>query len=113
MAALHGELGDAHLFRDFEEILLAPGEGTPRHFDGLTDRVVSLAKRLAPVETGELRESIHAGKSGKEWSVTAEADYALYVEQGHRVVGRDGQQEGYVPPQPFLRPAMDEVARNG
>ncbi|MDO7847457.1 HK97 gp10 family phage protein [Hymenobacter sp. M29] len=54
------------------------------------------AKALAPVDSGQLRDSIHANPSGRlAGSVTVGVDYAKWVELGS---GRNA-------PQPFLYPA--------
>ena len=55
------------------------------------------AKALAPVETGELRDSIHVRASGLSAEVIAGTDHAEYVEDGTSVMA----------PQPFMRPAFD------
>lgn len=58
----------------------------------ITEEVAEDARRMAPVDTGRLRESVHA--EGNQ--VIAEADYAAYVE-----LGTEDQKA-----QPFLRPAL-------
>lgn len=77
-------------------------------------QVQEIAKRLAPVDTGHLRESISSIIEGDIGTVMATADYALFVEEGHRIAyrGADGEVHytgGVVPPQPFLRPALYSV----
>ncbi|UPL50527.1 HK97-gp10 family putative phage morphogenesis protein [Hymenobacter sublimis] len=58
--------------------------------------IESDAKKLAPVDSGYLRSSIHANiKGAYAGSVTASAEYAVWVEFGN---GRNT-------PQPFLYPA--------
>lgn len=58
------------------------------------------AKMRAPVDTGNLRNSIHATGSGTDWRVNSPAEYALYVEFGtHKMAAR-----------PHLIPAL-EVGR--
>ncbi|MFC5947074.1 HK97-gp10 family putative phage morphogenesis protein [Pseudonocardia lutea] len=54
------------------------------------------AKRYAPVDTGELRESITAEVHGTTGTVKATAEHAAYVELGTR----------YQSAQPYLRPAL-------
>lgn len=44
--------------------------------------IVRLAKRLAPVDKGSLKQSISAQRSGKSINVVAAANYAPYVEFG-------------------------------
>jgi HK97 gp10 family phage protein len=61
------------------------------------DAVEQLAKSLAPVLTGDLRESIHQEGSGLEREVVADAPYAVFVEWGTSDTA----------PQPFMYPAAD------
>ena len=63
------------------------------------DDLVARARALAPVETGELRDSIRASGSGMEVTVSATAPHAIYVEHGTRKMG----------PRPFMGPATDAV----
>jgi HK97 gp10 family phage protein len=57
------------------------------------------AKNLAPVDTGNLRNTIAAGKERDlVYRVTAHADYAIYIEMGTR--RRNGGAR------PFLEPAL-------
>lgn len=102
------ELGDVNVYDDYEARLLAPGEDLPRWMDDLVDKIMKLAQRYAPFKTGVLRGSADAGRSGDDWFVRFYAHYALYVEMGHRIM-RNHRQVGYVPPNPYLRPALDEV----
>jgi len=55
------------------------------------------ARTMAPVRTGRLRESISSDHDGTEATVTADADYAVYVEFG----------TSNMAPQPFMFPAGD------
>jgi len=57
----------------------------------------SLAKVYAPVDTGNLMNSIAADKvRDMTWRVTASAEYAIYVEIGTRRMDAD----------PYLEPAL-------
>ncbi|MET4072979.1 HK97-gp10 family putative phage morphogenesis protein [Hymenobacter sp. UYCo722] len=57
------------------------------------------AKGLAPVDSGRLRDSIHANRSGRlSGNVTVGVDYAKWVELGS---GRNA-------PQPFLYPSYHQ-----
>lgn len=59
-----------------------------------------LAKVLAPVDTGNLMNSIAADKvADLRWRVTANAEYAIYVELGTR----------HMDPQAYLEPALKET----
>jgi hypothetical protein len=69
------------------------------------------AEAIAPVDTGHLKQSVYAEVNGDTGIVGAKAHYALYVEEGHRIAyrGADGEIHytgGFVPPQPFLKPAL-------
>lgn len=61
----------------------------------------ALAKDVAPVDTGNLMNSISAAKERElTWRVTAHADYAIYVEMGTR----------HMSAQPYLAPALNETS---
>ena len=69
--------------------------------EGLLERVAAAverdAKRFAPVDTGHLRDGIHAEEPrGNTVRVVAPADYAAYVEDGTE----------HMAAQPYLRPAL-------
>jgi HK97 gp10 family phage protein len=51
---------------------------------------------MAPVDTGRLRDSLHADVDGDTLRIASDADYAAYVELGTRDHA----------PQPFMRPAL-------
>ena len=65
----------------------------------------SLAKQLAPVDTGYMKEHItqtkHASESDLSAQVESEADYSLFVEYG--TVNMDAQ--------PFFTPAFESARR--
>lgn len=65
------------------------------------------AKRSAPVDTGRLRSSIGVEfiDGGLAADVTASAEYAVWVEQGHNVPGSTKR----IPPRPFLTPAAERA----
>ncbi len=67
-------------------------------------KVEGAAKRLSPVDTGRLRSSIHH-EIGRDYLgpfaiVGTDVNYGIYVELGTR----------YARAQPFLRPALYQVA---
>lgn len=64
--------------------------------------VENLAKQLSPVDTGTLRRSIHheIGGGGLSAEVGTDVEYGPHVEWGTYVS----------PPQPYLGPALDEMA---
>ncbi|WP_328448983.1 HK97 gp10 family phage protein [Amycolatopsis sp. NBC_00438] len=80
-------------------------------FGRLVGEVLDDAQRLVPVDTGHLRESLSSEINGDTARIGSDLNYALYVEEGHRVAyrGADGETVftgDVVPPQPFLRPAL-------
>lgn len=70
-----------------ESIILSAGES-----------VKSSAQGLCPVDTGRLRESIDVRTDGNKAIISANTDYAAYVEFG----------TSKMPPKPFLVPALIE-----
>jgi HK97 gp10 family phage protein len=60
--------------------------------------IAKKARSLAPVDTGYLRDHIHAMKTGKTAIVISDAPYSAFVEFGTRKMAA----------QPFIRPAVDE-----
>lgn len=80
-------------------------------FSKLVGEVRDDAKALAPVDTGHLRDSIDSEILGETARIGTDLNYALYVEEGHRVAYRGSDGEVHytgeiVPPQPYLRPAL-------
>lgn len=86
------------------------------------------AKMLAPVDTGNLKNSIQASVDGLSAEVTANADYAAYVEYGtapHVIRPRNAKVLAFqaggktvfaaevnhpgTPAQPFMTPAAEAV----
>lgn len=66
----------------------------------LAQKVAQRARELAPVDTGTLAESI----TNNSTTAYTTLEYAPYVEYGSM---HDGFQ---IPPQPFMRPAADEIS---
>lgn len=71
------------------------------------EKVVFIAKALAPVDSGKLKGSIDFVETSKEPSnpeveVGAKADHALFVEKGTEKTKR----------QPFLTPALQRVKQD-
>ena len=66
------------------------------------ENIKAQAKRLAPVDEGDLRDSIDTEFTNKKYIhegyVYSDVDYALFIELGTR----------YKAPQPFLYPAYSE-----
>jgi HK97 gp10 family phage protein len=66
-------------------------------------KIAERARDMAPVDTGELRGSIHARPTGhKSAEVVAEARYAAYVEFGTYKMSA----------QPFFMPALGDAAED-
>lgn len=60
------------------------------------DRVCENAKSICPVDTGALRDSISVNTEGNRAEISANTDYAAYVEFGTSVMA----------PQPYLVPSL-------
>ncbi len=70
----------------------------------ITRSVGTVAKRLCPVDTGELLSKIDVQPG--EGRVYSRAEHTLPVELGHRLKAWGHDTGRFVPPQPFLRPAL-------
>jgi hypothetical protein len=74
------------------------------------------AKRRAPVDTGLLEKSIKTRVAMDGSDVVAQigtnVEYAIHVEYGHRIKGRDGKILGYAPGRYFLKGALDSQRVN-
>lgn len=89
-----------------DQLLRSPAGPTGRYVRGLGDNVVTVARRLCPVDTGELQSSIHATDvtrrhDGLAVRVGASADHARFVELGTRRMR----------PRPYLTPALEAITR--
>lgn len=80
---------------------LAKLEGMSREFiaDKVLPQMVEKAKRIVPVDTGELQESIHQEVDGDGMRLVASSDHAVYIELGTVKMHA----------QPYLRPAAYTV----
>jgi HK97 gp10 family phage protein len=71
--------------------------------DEIGEAVVEEARRIAPVDTGDLAASIHAVEEtvdgGPGVAIVADVSYAAFVELG----------TSDTPAQPYLRPALERV----
>jgi hypothetical protein len=79
-------------------------------------QVHDIADRTAPVDTGHLKTSLYSytAADGQSGVVGDDAEYARWVEEGHRVAYRDSagvlQYTGsVVPPQPYLRVGLNSA----
>jgi HK97 gp10 family phage protein len=89
------------LFNNFPAIISAARVKAEKAVADTAHEVESTAQGLAPVDTGTLRDSISAQKTGAErWMVTANVRYAQYVEYGTKNHGG---------PQPFMTPAAHQA----
>lgn len=86
-------------------ILKAVAQNIPGKMEKLLDELVTVgverAKQEVPVDTGELRDSIHGERSENEGRIIANTDHALFVEFGTGVRGRatapfDADEVGYI-----------------
>lgn len=103
MSSFTLDMTDFQRYADQLEAAAGPNPAIRGALTRYSARVVADAKRLAPVDTGRLRNSIGttaAGESGmlgsQSVSVVATAPYAGFVEFG---TSRN-------PPQPYMRPAV-------
>lgn len=72
-------------------------------------------KKITPVDTGFLRRSwrrspVVKSKKGISTSITNNADYALYVNDGHRIVNKKGETTGFVKGRYMVEHARNRVA---
>ena len=72
-----------------------------RELDAIGSEMVDLARSLAPVRTGALRDSIYARASGFEMEFGNAVEYGLYQEFGTR----------FQPGKPHIRPALDAFSQ--
>jgi hypothetical protein len=80
--------------------------------DGLND-----IKSNTPVDTGFLRKSWRKSPTvksskGVSTSITNNADYALYVNYGHRIVNKKGETVGFVKGLYMLEKAKSRIEKN-
>ena len=89
-------------------------------FTGISQKYRDLtfdeARRLVPEKTGELKRSIQkdqseASKMGLSagWKVTA--PHAAPIEYGHVLVAWGHRTNRWIPPQPYVRPALKKYRR--
>ena len=93
--------------KDLQKKLL---QGYYRGLKKIGMRAVTYAKRLCPVDTGRLRNSITSYVSGDDVFIGSNVEYAKYVECGtgqQSLVGGNPLLRG-MKPRPFLRPAATE-----
>jgi len=72
-----------------------------KELDAIGFEMVDLARSLAPVDTGALRDSIYARASGFELEFGNAVDYGMYQEFGTR----------FQPGTPHIRPALDAFSQ--
>lgn len=86
-----------------DQVLSAVQQAIDRGFEICGGKAESYAKKLCPVDTGRLRNSItHTQWDDHNEVIGTNVEYAPYVELGHHTsTGRK------VAPKPFLRPAAE------
>lgn len=85
------------------EVLSAEAKARARALEIIGGKAESYAKRLCPVDTGRLRNSItHQQFDENTEIIGTNVEYAPYVELGHYTKGG-----GKVAAKPFLRPAAE------
>lgn len=108
---------DINLVDHKSEIAQATNDAILRALDIVGNKAADYAAGLAPVDTGNLKNSITSEVDAGEQAVYigTDVEYAASVEYGHhQEVGRYVPEIGarlvreYVPAQPFLRPAIQE-----
>jgi len=72
----------AKLDRKFKKLKLFAGQGFPKEIRNIAANSVKIAQSRVPVDTGDLKKSIHVGGDLKTVYVAADMDYAGYVEYG-------------------------------
>ena len=88
------------------EVETAVQEAYARALEIMGGKAETYAKRLCPVKTGHLRNSITHQQRDKDTEVIGtNVEYAPYVELGHHTPSGS-----YVPPKPYLRPAAENHA---
>lgn len=76
--------------------------GAERATSNETEELAAAMRGNAPVDTGELVDSIHAETSGSEGQVVVDADHAGPVEFGTSTT----------PAQPYIEPAVEQVRQS-
>jgi hypothetical protein len=86
----------------------------------VVQQVHEMADRIVPVDTGLLKSRLYSqvDVDGMSGVVGDDADYARWVEEGHRVAyrGADGTIHytgTVVPPQPYLRTSLNSARVEG
>ena len=100
------------------EVLSAVSEAKKRALEIMGGKAESYAKRLCPVKTGNLRNSITHQQLDEDTEIVAtNVEYAPYVELGHhqepgRYVPAIKKRlvRDWVPGKPFIRPAAEDHA---
>lgn len=89
-----------------KEVLAAEAQARAKALEICGGKAETYAKRLCPVDTGNLRNSItHKQYDENTEIIGTNVDYAPYVELGHYTKGG-----GKVAAKPFLRPAAENHA---
>lgn len=90
------------VFNRLPDLIASLASEGDRHVEETADAVADDARRNAPVDTGELRDSIHVEGSGRQTRVVVGADHGIFPEYGTRKMAA----------RPYFWPAV-ERARQG
>lgn len=91
-------IGVDRVAADMGRVSAVVRDGAARVLAATAARVVADAQATAPVDTGNLRNSIGASPDGElRWVIGPTANYGIYVELG----------TSRMRPQPYLAPAAD------
>lgn len=90
-----------------DELLRGPNGATGKYVEILCVQAEGIAKELCPVDTGRLSTSIRGFAQQESGEVVgyvgSDVEYAIYPEFG----------TAYQDPQPYLRPAVEQVLADG
>lgn len=96
-------MGGANITSNVKQALSILNSKKAEALEIIGGKAESYAKRLCPVDTGNLRNSItHQQFDENTEIIGTNVEYAPYVELGHRKPNG-----GHVAPKPYLRPAAE------
>jgi len=97
----------AVVFKSYaSQVLSAEQKAKDKALEIIGGKAESYAKKICPVDTGRLRNSItHEQRDENTEAIGTNVEYAPYVELGHQITGGS-----YVAGKPYLRPAIENHA---